>query len=72
MNLPAAISSSSIKTKCSLPLRISSMTSGFITDPPMTVTRAIDVDERCDSKLGVDVAGRAKAGGDGYDGAAVD
>ncbi len=26
------------QNKCSLPLRISSITSGFITDPPMTVT----------------------------------
>ena len=33
---------------------------------------AIDVDERCYSKLGVDVAGRTEARSDGYDGAAVD
>ena len=33
--------------------------------------RAIDVDERCDSQLGVNVAGRAKAGCNGDDRAAV-
>ena len=32
----------------------------------------VDIDEGCYSKLGVDVAGRAEAGCDGYGGAAVD
>ncbi len=38
INFPAATSSSSIRTKCSFPLLISSMTCGAITDPPITVT----------------------------------
>ena len=53
-------------------MRITSITSGFISDPPMTVMMPAVLIIGVNAKLGVDVARRAKPALDGYDGIAID